>query len=59
MISGLGIRLYVPVPVVQTVDILVFLHSPGKRHVSHPNLLTLVYERRARLQRQSRSQHLG
>lgn len=50
---------YIPVPVVQTVNVLVFLHAPFNWHVPHTQLLALVYKRGARLQSQRGSQHLG
>lgn len=47
------------VPVVETVDILIFFHTPGWRHVSHAYLLSLIYEGSTRMQGQSCGQHLG
>lgn len=46
-------------PMIQAIDILVFLHWPIRRHVSHANFLSLVDKRRAGLESQENSDELG
>lgn len=48
-----------PVPVVQTIDVLVFLQRPRRRYVAHPDFLALIDERRARHEGKHSGQHLA